>query len=136
MRTFKIEFFSSFREVSPASDKVLDFLTTKCCIEDKELLSSINFALRELLINAVEHGNRMDEKRKVYCEVCIDNGEIFIHVLDEGDGFEFKNYRKSARPQDLLRERGRGLYIIEKLGFRISVDKNHVMVRLKIDEIL
>ncbi|MFZ5986436.1 MAG: ATP-binding protein [Bacillota bacterium] len=135
MKTYSIEFKSTFKEAGFATEKILDFIQTEGEISDKEKLFSINLALRELFANAVEHGNRMDANKRVICEACISRDEFFIHIFDEGEGFELSSCRKKARLQGVLSQRGRGIYIIETLGFHIMVNKNHVMVRFKLDEI-
>lgn len=55
---------------------------------NKQAAFAVNFALRELLINAIEHGNRNIKEKKVTCIVNYTKSYIIIEVIDEGKGFD------------------------------------------------
>lgn len=68
--------------------------------------------MRELLINAIEHGNRGDRVRLVNCTVAHLGGPRWqISVVDEGQGFDHANH-PVAMPQDGQQERSRGLALV------------------------
>jgi anti-anti-sigma factor len=74
--------------------------------------SNIKLTLRELLINAVEHGNRKIPARVVKCSLERLPKSLFrITVEDEGEGFDYKNIDLSL-PSDPLRVRNRGLPLV------------------------
>ncbi|HEX3462983.1 MAG TPA: ATP-binding SpoIIE family protein phosphatase, partial [Candidatus Elarobacter sp.] len=59
--------------------------------------------------------------------------EAVLHVLDRGGGFDLR----STLPDDIMSERGRGLYIISVLGSGLRADRlpvrgNHVRVALPV----
>lgn len=69
-------------------------------------------ALRELLTNAVEHGNHCDPTRFVYCRVSTDVGGVLrIDVEDEGEGFDHRTLERTL-PEDPRRVRQRGYLLV------------------------
>jgi serine/threonine-protein kinase RsbW len=82
-------------------------------------IDKISTAVIEACTNAMEHGNGMDERRQV--EVCFDIApdEIAITVLDHGPGFDYENWQP---PEDLLRERGRGITIMREFSDSLRFD--------------
>jgi hypothetical protein len=55
-----------------------------------------------------------------------------IDVFDEGEGFKLEKRMLEIEKEDVLRLRGRGIHIMAKMGFNISVDNNHVSARISI----
>jgi anti-sigma regulatory factor (Ser/Thr protein kinase) len=51
--------------------------------------NGIAFAFRELLINAIEHGGKLDPEKKVDVACIRLSGAILYYVRDPGEGFSF-----------------------------------------------
>jgi anti-sigma regulatory factor (Ser/Thr protein kinase) len=134
MSSFYTEISSTFEAVDSAVDSALTFLDRQCRISDASLAFKINFILRELLINAVEHGNRMDAGKKAACRISYDAGKLNIEVSDEGGGFKCKKVSSGDNNSVVLELRGRGISTIRNLGADFNVKKNHVFVKLNIDK--
>ncbi len=78
--------------------------------------SELKLVMRELLINAVEHGNRKEPTRCVKCEVKRCNGSLYkVQVDDEGDGFDWRKANLSA-PDDPSKPRSRGFPLVNALA--------------------
>jgi anti-sigma regulatory factor (Ser/Thr protein kinase)/ABC-type transporter Mla MlaB component len=77
--------------------------------------------LRELLINAVEHGNKLRQERCVdgSVELLSTPGQVRFVVRDEGDGFAHAT-RPMSFPADPCALRGRGLALIRSFADRIE----------------
>lgn len=109
-----------FSAEMPLADRVV-----RICRNFMEELSVSNFSefrlvLRELLINAIEHGSRNDSQKTVNC--CIDHlgGTRFrIIVGDEGEGFDYKSLgaEMSDDPRQIRR---RGYALIRTFTDRIE----------------
>src|SRR5215471_6705242 len=56
----------------------------------------IAFAFRELLINAIEHGGKLDPEKRVEVACIRLNGAIVYHVRDPGEGFSFDKLAHAA----------------------------------------
>ena len=95
---------------------LVDRVILECERHFKRRGSSASFelrlVLRELLINAVEHGNHKLCERKVTCQVDSRKGNRFrLVVEDEGCGFDFKSLDMSM-PENPLQIRNRGYAMI------------------------
>lgn len=78
--------------------------------------SGTKLVLRELLINAVEHGNKKIPSKTVDCSVeKIGDYRFKINVKDEGEGFDYKNINMLL-PEDPSKLRSRGFPIINALA--------------------
>ncbi|MCX7841956.1 MAG: ATP-binding protein [Clostridia bacterium] len=135
MPVFRIATESTFQHVDLAMALISEFFTTECCITDKNRLFIICFALRELLNNAVEHGNRMERKKKVKCFISFDCGSIEARIADEGEGFCIREPEEAQCSKELDGLRHRGLYLIMKLGFDIKVNCSEVTVKADISKL-
>lgn len=72
----------------------------------------LSIVLRELLRNAIEHGNREDSNREVTCTVACDEQEgLRITVRDEGEGFDFSKL-DLALPDNAERLEHRGFILV------------------------
>jgi CheY-like chemotaxis protein/anti-sigma regulatory factor (Ser/Thr protein kinase) len=61
-----------------------------------ELRDAIGYAFRELLLNAVEWGGRLDPKRKVRIACLRTNRMLMYRIADPGQGFKIENLPHAA----------------------------------------
>lgn len=75
----------------------------------EEVRFAIDMAAREAVANAVKHGNKLDETKRV--EITFENrGEGFeITVRDFGKGFAVEEVPDPTNPENLLKTDGRGI---------------------------
>jgi len=124
MIIYKASFSSTFENVDLIVKEIIDVLKTISELNNDSTLFMINFMLRELLNNAVEHGNENDKSKSVYCEIDYDYPYLSFKVEDEGKGVI--TLKKEYDIDDLLRERNRGMELILKYGFIVNIDGNKV----------
>lgn len=91
----------------------------------REFISMLDFVLRELLNNAVEHGNNMEEDRLVKLSLEITNEELIVDIYDEGKGYNPKKSLEKTENDDNFRVRNRGILSIYGFGFEIDADGGH-----------
>ncbi len=74
-----------------------------------EIIFAVDMAIRESVANAVKHGNKFDETKKV--QLTLDNKpEGFeITVRDFGAGFSIDDVADPTNPENLLKANGRGI---------------------------
>ena len=84
----------------------------------------IGLAIREILINAMKHGNRFDPGKKVGFEVSLDGQDLIMDVTDQGAGFEIASVPDPLRPENLERKSGRGIAMARKIMDEVSVTAN------------
>jgi serine/threonine-protein kinase RsbW len=74
-----------------------------------EFISSIDLAVRESVANAVKHGNKFDEEKKVEVHFSDLSNGIEITVRDFGTGFDIDNIPDPTNPENLFKVSGRGI---------------------------
>jgi len=104
---------SDSRHIEGAVSKVNHLLEENGCLQD---LGNVQLALQEALMNAILHGNRSDPEK--YVRLCVaieDGGGIIIVVKDTGSGFDPSQLPDPTLGENILRERGRGVFLIQQL---------------------
>ena len=74
-----------------------------------DALFAIDLALREAVANAVKHGNKFDETKKVNLMIKETGSGLEIAVRDFGTGFEVEDVPDPTNPENLLKASGRGI---------------------------
>lgn len=75
----------------------------------------IKLALEEALVNAVKHGNKQDDTKKVFIKAeVIGNDRLEIEVKDQGKGFDYLNLFSPISEEKLESFSGRGIFLIQK----------------------
>lgn len=72
-------------------------------------------ALTEAFNNAIIHGNKLNPEKIVELEIYCNNLELKIRVKDEGEGFDLSAIADPRSPENLLKENGRGIFLIKSL---------------------
>ncbi len=92
---------------------------------DEDDLNKIGMAVRETMVNAVVHGNRYSAKKRVQFRVWKGEGRLTILVGDEGEGFELSDLPDPLADENLLRQSGRGLLLIQAFMDEVRVERGH-----------
>jgi len=79
-------------------------------------------AVTEMANNAVIHGNKRDPKKKIFVNIAVVNAEVRMTIRDEGKGFDPDAISNPLDPENLLRESGRGVFIVRSLMDEVSYD--------------
>jgi serine/threonine-protein kinase RsbW len=72
-------------------------------------------AVTELVNNAIHHGNNNNKDKTVYINIRIMENILEARIKDEGNGFNPDLISNPLDPQNLMRENGRGIFLIRKL---------------------
>jgi len=80
---------------------------------DEDDLHQLGMAVRESMVNAVVHGNRYNARKKVHVVVTRAHDHLIIVITDEGEGFDPNNVPNPLSDENLLRQSGRGLLLIQ-----------------------
>lgn len=94
----------------------------------------IGLAAREVLVNAIKHGNRFDPAKKVGLRVFQDRGDLVIEVTDQGSGFRLDDVPDPFLPENMERPSGRGVAIARKIMDEVSVENRApegILVRMR-----
>ena len=79
----------------------------------EEELHQIGMAVRETMVNAVVHGNRYNSRKKVHLSVMKGPDRLTVVIADEGEGFDMNSLPNPLAEENLLRQSGRGLLLIQ-----------------------
>lgn len=119
-----IRIASSMELVDRSIAATKDFLTRSGI----DRFSEIVIVLRELFINAVEHGNQRDVKKHIEVFLSrISDRRFALTVRDEGPGVD-PNRVNRTMPQDPAQERNRGFALIHAFSDEIRFDTNPTAV--------
>jgi serine/threonine-protein kinase RsbW len=112
--TVRIEFGSAF-DMLDFVQVVSDHIGRMAGL-DEDSLHWVSVAVRESVVNAIKHGNKNDETKRVVVEftpVPLDEPEeLVIRVEDEGDGFDPEEVADPLAPENILKSSGRGIFLI------------------------
>ena len=76
---------------------------------------SLAISITEIVSNGIVHGNKLDKTKKVVIDYELSPNTITISVQDEGAGFDIDKIENPLKPQNLLKESGRGIFIVKAL---------------------
>lgn len=115
-------------------DQLMQFLRPlihKFCNEDENELD-IEIAVREAISNAVVHGNRENPQKRVHvtCRCTID-GEVFITVRVEGQGFDSCTLPDPTDKANLMLTHARGIRFMQALMDEVGFEDNGRIVRMR-----
>ena len=91
----------------------------------RDRIEDLKTALAEACINAIEHGNKFDQNKKVKVTLAANNNSLEVIVHDEGDGIDPKKIpKKRVRDNGLPCRRGYGVFLISNLMNEFYFEKN------------
>jgi serine/threonine-protein kinase RsbW len=102
---------STLDSVDQAEETVLRLATEMGFDEDEQ--HRIGMSVRECLVNAVVHGNRYNTRKKVHLTVSKTPQRLEILVGDEGGSFDVSKLPDPLAEENLLRQSGRGLLMMQ-----------------------
>jgi serine/threonine-protein kinase RsbW len=78
-------------------------------------LEQIALAVHETAANAVFHGNQESIEKKVSLDIRSTDNQLKVVITDEGNGFDPAKIPDPLTPEEMFRERGRGIYLTRAL---------------------
>ncbi|MEJ7759243.1 MAG: ATP-binding protein [Gemmatimonadaceae bacterium] len=103
-------------------------------IPSRKCTLNVRVALAEALSNAILRGNG-GTGRHVRVRAMVSDDALVFDIVDDGPGFDMNSTRKDpTTPENILREDGRGLFLMHRLMDRVErfVDEGNV-VRLTLN---
>lgn len=96
---------------------------------DEDTIHWINVALREAVVNAIEHGNGADASKSVTVEFVIVPAEspsqLVVKVRDCGEGFDARALADPLARENLAKGSGRGVFLMRRLMDDVQVSRAH-----------
>lgn len=89
----------------------------------RRVLFNLRTALAEALSNAIIYGNAEDPSTSVDVRVELSREAVRIHVTDRGIGFDRSHLPDPTTPENIIAERGRGLFVMRHLVDRVDFNE-------------
>src|SRR5262249_14421670 len=115
-------------QTRPVQEEIERLLTAHH-FTDHEIFA-IKLAVEEALVNAIKHGNQMDQDRTVHICYRILPDRFDIHITDEGNGFNPTNVPDPTIPENLERPCGRGLMLMRYYMTEVAYNERGNCVRM------
>jgi len=96
-------------------EKLVDEVSEEAKI-NSEIYGKMLIAAVEAVNNAIVHGNKEDETKKVKVDFVLEENVIRIFVEDQGAGFGFNNVPDPTIPENIENIHGRGVYLMKHLA--------------------
>jgi serine/threonine-protein kinase RsbW len=89
---------------------------------DEIQMNKLMVSLTEAVNNAIVHGNKSnpDKKVTILCESV--PGWLLIMINDQGRGFKLDDVSSPLKKENLLRESGRGIFLMRTLMDRVEFE--------------
>lgn len=108
--TIELTLPSRIAAIDKTATAVAELLTRSGIGEDAAF--GLDMAVREALANAVIHGNKLDDTKRVEITVksSLDSLEVSIH--DQGQGFNPDTISDPTKEENILKSSGRGIFFM------------------------
>jgi serine/threonine-protein kinase RsbW len=104
-------------------ENLIDRVCTDLGIQE-EAYGNVLIAVTEAVNNAVNHGNKLNNNLFVDVSVGDHSEQFCFNIVDEGQGFDYDNLPDPTAPENILKENGRGIFLMKNLADEIVFDKN------------
>lgn len=101
-----------------------------------EQCDNMAIALTELAINAIMHGNKEDRRKKVTFHSVSKDDRIEVSIADEGGGFDPDKLPNPTNPQNIWKEHGRGIFLVQNLIDEVIFQKTGEGMKIILTEYL
>jgi len=110
-------------------ERVVEMVTRQCeqlAYSTRQVSLNVPVALTEALSNAILRGNREQTAKRVQVRCDVNRERLVLEVVDEGSGFDLAECLVDATsPENLVREDGRGLFLMAQLMDSVERFANH-----------
>ena len=90
---------------------------------NESLVTDLAIAASELVNNAIVHGNKRDPAKVVTITVALAGSDVVVTVADQGSGFDPTRIPDPLAEENLLREVGRGVFIVRSLMDEVRFER-------------
>lgn len=92
---------------------------------DESVIADVAISVSELVNNAISHGNRSSATKSVTVTINKIGDDISITIVDEGEGFNPEEVEDPLADENLLKEAGRGIFIVKSLMDRVEMEERN-----------
>ncbi len=134
-KTYHLEIESDSRNLITVEEFINYFAVELNLKEDK--INGLLISITEAITNAIKHGNKSDKNKLVFVDVTVEEDYLTIKVKDQGEGFNPAEIPDPTHPENLLKDSGRGIYLmkiyLDEITFNKTKDGMETILKLKLD---
>jgi serine/threonine-protein kinase RsbW len=117
--------FQEMQRVEALVDKVCSSIGV-----NEDFYGNVLIAVTEAVNNAIEHGNSNRGELTVSVSVGDRQEEFCFSVMDQGNGFDFNNLPDPTAPENILKENGRGIFLMKNLADELVFEEEGTKVNI------
>ena len=88
---------------------------------EESIIADIAISVSELVNNSVNHGNKSDTGKTVSVSISKKGNDVEIKIEDQGQGFDPSEISNPLDEENLLKDTGRGIFIVNALMDKVDV---------------
>ena len=88
---------------------------------EESTIADIAISVSELVNNSVSHGNKSDDGKTVAVSIAKKGDDVEIKIEDQGTGFDPQAISNPLDEENLLKDTGRGIFIVNALMDKVDV---------------
>jgi serine/threonine-protein kinase RsbW len=96
----------------------------------EDAYGNVLIAVTEAVNNAISHGSQQDKSLNVAVYVADATESFCFSVKDEGQGFDYHNLPDPTAPENILKENGRGIFLMKNLSDEVEYNEKGNQVSL------
>ena len=116
---------------------LVESLIDKVCADlhiQEDLYGNVLIAVTEAVNNAIIHGNTFNVNKSVTVEVVQSDDSLTFRVIDEGAGFDYMNLPDPTSPENIEKENGRGIFLIQNLSDSLDFEESGKVAVISFDK--
>lgn len=116
---------------------LVESLIDKVCADlhiQEDLYGNVLIAVTEAVNNAIIHGNTFNVNKSVTVEVVQTDDSFTFRVIDEGSGFDYMNLPDPTSPENIEKENGRGIFLIQNLSDSLDFEESGKVAVISFDK--
>jgi serine/threonine-protein kinase RsbW len=112
-------------------NRLVSFLANEFGFPPEDSKVNLPLVMDEALSNAIVHGNKNRDDRRVHVRIYVSCHRFFVQVEDEGEGFESGETGDPKALANLHKPSGRGIYLMRELMDRVTFREGGRLLELE-----
>jgi len=124
----EIIIYSRLEELNKV-EKLVDILSKRLGVSD-DVYGKILVSTIEAVNNAIVHGNKGNEEKRVFVSFLSNGSSFTVSVRDEGEGYDYSQLPDPTAPENIEKLSGRGVFLMKKLADGIEFNEEGKEVKM------
>lgn len=86
----------------------------------EDAFGNVLIAVTEAVNNAISHGNKQNSSLSIDVAVGDSSDSFCFIIKDQGKGFDYDNLPDPTSPENILKENGRGIFLMKNLSDEVA----------------